>query len=252
MSTGVATAVGQVVWHTLLAPDVEKAKAFYGQLLGWEYEIFKPGEMDVPMIKQNGQSHGGIQEITSPGTPAHWCAYVQVEDLAATLGRVEAAGGKTLAPITAIPDVGSFAVIADPDGGVIAAFTPSGEMPPPAGTFLWDELLAEDVEGAKRFYTQVFGWTTAEMDVGETTYTLFKREGGADVGGLMQKPADVPVKSAWLTYLATDDVDATAAKAKELGGAVMMEGFDVPNVGRLAVLGDSAHAAFGLFKPNAA
>jgi uncharacterized protein len=251
MSTSVATSVGQIMWHTLMTPDVEKAKAFYGKLLGWEYEIFKPGEMDVPMIKQNGQSHGGIQEIKVAGTPPHWAGYVQVEDLSAMLERAEAAGGKTLVGVTPIPDVGSFAVIADPDGGVICGFTPSGEMPAPAGTFLWDELIAEDVEGAKRFYTEVFGWTTSDMDMGDMTYTLFQRDGDVNVAGLMPKPPNVPVKSAWLTYLGTDDVDAATAKVKELGGAVMMEAFDVPNVGRLAVAGDPFHTAFGLFKSSA-
>lgn len=250
MSTGVETAIGQVVWHTLVTPDVEKAKAFYGELLGWEYEIFKPGELDVPMITQNGQQHGGIRPIEMEGTPPHWFGYVRVEDLAAMLQRAEKAGGKTLVPVTQLSDVGSIAVIMDPDGGVIAGFTPAGDMPTPTGTFVWDELIAEDVEGAKRFYTEVFGWKTADMDMGETTYTLFKREGDADSGGILPKPPELPFKSAWLTYIATDDVDATASKAKELGGTVMGEPFDVMNVGRIAVLLDPFGASFGLFKPS--
>ena len=113
MSTGVQTAVGQIVWHTLMTTDVEQATSFYGELLGWEYEVFKPGELDVPMIRQHGLEHGGIQPIQGEGTPPHWYGYVQVEDLAATTGRVESAGGRTLVPATPIPDVGSFAIFAD-------------------------------------------------------------------------------------------------------------------------------------------
>jgi uncharacterized protein len=250
MSTGMQTAVGQIVWHTLMTTDVERAKSFYGELLGWEYDVFKPGELDVQMISQHGQQHGGIQPVQGEGTPPHWYGYVQVEDLASTIGRAESAGGKTLVPATPIPDVGSFAIFADPQGAVIAAFTPAGEMPAPAGTFLWDELLATDVEAATRFYGEVFGWTSSEMQGAFGTYTLLKRDGDVDVGSVMLKPNDASGPAAWLTYLATDDVDATVSRAKELGANVMMAGFDVPDIGRLAVLADPAGAVFGIYKPN--
>jgi hypothetical protein len=70
-----------------------------------------------------------------------------------------------------------------------------------------------------------------------------------NAGGLMPKPEHVPGPAAWVTYLATDDVDATAAKAKQLGGSVLEPAFDVPSVGRIAVIADSTGAAVGLFKP---
>jgi uncharacterized protein len=250
MSTGVQTAIGQIGWHTLVTTDVEQAKSFYAELLGWEYEVFKPGEMDVPMISQNGQMHGGIQPIRHEGTPSHWCAYVVVEDLASTIGKVESGGGKTLVPSTPIPGVGQFAVFADPQGGVFAATQAEGDLPVPTGTFLWDELLATDVDAAKRFYTSVFPWTTVDRDMGDMIYTLLKRAGDVDVGGLMRKPDESPGPAAWLTYVATSDVDATVVKAKKLGASVYMEGMDVPEVGRFAVLADPAGAAFGLFSPN--
>ena len=250
MTTGVQTTVGQIGWHTLVTPDVEQAKEFYGALLGWEYQVFKPGEMDVPMISRNGEMHGGIQQRTSDSTPPHWCGFVHVEDLAATTARVESGGGSTLVPAMPIPDVGQIAVFADPQGAVFGATQGAGELPVPTGTFLWDELLALDVEAAKRFYGDVIGWTTADMDMGDMVYTLLKRSGGVDVGGLMRKPEDAPGPAAWLTYVATDDVDASVARTKELGGAVFMEGMDVPEVGRFAVVADPAGAVFGLYKPK--
>jgi predicted enzyme related to lactoylglutathione lyase len=60
VSTGVQTRVGQFVWHDLLTTDVERAQSFYTELLGWEIETWKPGEMDYPMIKANGVQHGGF------------------------------------------------------------------------------------------------------------------------------------------------------------------------------------------------
>ena len=250
MSTGVQTAVGQFVWHEHLSNDVERAKGFYTQLLGWELEIYKAGEMDYPMIKRNGQTHGGFSKLEQSG-PAHWLGHVAVDDVDGTVSRAEARGGKTLAGPFDMPEIGRFALIADPQGGVVSAYKPAGDAPSSAGTFVWDELLATDVEGAKSFYTEVFGWTTADMDMGETgVYTMFRRAGETDSAGLMQKPPDAPGPTAWLTYIATDDVDATVEKAGTLGASTLMAPMDIPGVGRIAVLADPTGAAFGLFKPS--
>ena len=249
MSTGVQTAVGQIVWHTLVTNDIEQAKSFYGQLLGWEYEAFDAGETTVPMIKQHGISHGGLRPV-APGVPPHWFGYVLVADLDETIGKVGAAGGSVVAPAMQIPSVGRIAVFADAQGAVIAGFAPDGEMAKPTGTFLWDELLTEDIEDAKRFYRDVFGWTAADMDVGPGPYTMFSVDDVQTAGG-MTKPAEDPGPSRWWPYMATEDVDATVARAKELGGMVFLEGMDVPTVGRIAVLGDPTGATFGIYKPSA-
>jgi predicted enzyme related to lactoylglutathione lyase len=152
-----------------------------------------------------------------------------------------------------VPEVGRFAVIADPQGAVLSAYEPAGEPPAGEGTFVWDELLTTDVEGAKRFYGEVFGWAAADMDMGGGgTYTMFKRAGDTDAAGLMRKPDEQPGPPAWLTYLGTDDVDATVAKAGDLGGTTFMAARDIPNVGRFAVLADPTGAVFALFKRAAA
>ena len=254
MSTSsVDTQVGRVVWHQLATSDVERAKRFYTDLLGWGIEVWKPGEIDYPMITVDGRTHGGFQD--SEGAPTRWIGHVLVEDADAALARAEANGGAAAAPILDMPEVGRFALIRDPEGAVLSAYTP-----PPAGgedgeefaagVFLWDELLAADVDGAKRFYSQVFGWETTDMDMGEMgTYTLFKGTGGIDAGGLMKKRDDMPAAT-WIPYLATDDVDATVARAGELGATVLMPGMDVPDVGRFAVLLDPTGGLFGLYRPK--
>jgi predicted enzyme related to lactoylglutathione lyase len=160
-------------------------------------------------------------------------AYVYVENVDATVGRAERNGGKVLFGPLDVPEVGRFAIIADPEGAAIAAFTPQADAPSGEGIFVWDELLSRDVEGAKRFYTEVFGWTLAQMDMGELGgYTLFKRaEGEADAGGLMAMPPGVEAPPSWLTYLGTDDVDATVERARALGAAVLNPGADIPGGG---------------------
>jgi predicted enzyme related to lactoylglutathione lyase len=155
--------------------------------------------------------------------------HVLVKDVDETVLRAEGAGGKILAEPMDMPEVGRMAVIADPQGAVIATFSPQGDAPRNGGTFVWDELLTTDVDDAKRFYGEVFGWTSEDKPMGPATYTIFKRAGDTDVGGLMQRPReDIPVH--WTTYIATQDADATVARAKELGATILSEPMDVPKM----------------------
>jgi predicted enzyme related to lactoylglutathione lyase len=253
-TTDVQTAIGRFVWHDHISSDVEKAKTFYAELFGWTIETWKPGEMDYPMINADGKQHGGFG--TAPeGVPSHWLGHVLVEDADETAAKAEAAGGKIIAPAMDIPEVGRIIVLVDPQGAVFSAFSPATSDPGPLaeGTFVWDELLTSDVEGAKSFYGEIFGWTTTEMDIGESDekYTLFQRTGDVSVAGCMAKPADLPVPAAWITYIGTDDVDATAEKAASLGAHVQVPPMDIPNnIGRFSVVIDPAGAAIGLFKGN--
>jgi uncharacterized protein len=89
------------------------------------------------------------------------------------------------------------------------------------------------------------------MDMGEMgTYTIFSRGEEQDVGGCMRTPPGVEAPPHWLVYIGVDDVDATAARAKELGATVFQESTDIPEVGRFAVVQDPAGAVFGLFRGN--
>src|SRR5437868_1012254 len=207
MSTQVQTAVGRFVWHDHASEDPAKAKDFYTSLFGWDTEIFKPGEIDYPMIIANGQGHGGFGKAQG-GAPPHWMGHVRVDDADAAAKRAESAGGTVLAGPMDIPEVGRFAAVRDPQGAVLSVFAPNdSEMPPSEGVFVWDELATSDVEGAKRFYGEVVGWTTADMDMGDMTYTMF-RTGDADRAGCMPMMPGVPAPF-WLSYIGTDDVDAT-------------------------------------------
>ena len=121
------------------------------------------------------------------------------------------------------------------------------QAPPATGTICWNEVLTSDAPAAVKFYTELCGWSTETMDMGPAgTYTLFTKD-GTHIGGCMAKPADCD-ESQWLNYIAVDDVDASAKKAKSLGGTICMEPQDIPNIGRFAVITDPTGAAFGLFK----
>lgn len=122
----------------------------------------------------------------------------------------------------------------------------------PSGALSWFECGTRDAERSKSFYTQLFGWIAVDLPMpgGMGTYTII-RAGGADVAGLYQLagPMFEGVPSHWMTYVAVDDVDATARRATELGGKVVAPPMDVPGVGRMAVLQDptGAHISVSYF-----
>jgi uncharacterized protein len=248
LSTDVRTKVGTFIWHENNSTDPSKAKSFYTELLGWDTEAW-PGEMEYTIIKVGDKGHGGLSAAQG-GAPSHWMGNVFVEDVDEVARRTEAAGGKVLYGPQDIPEVGRFALISDPQGATVSAFAPrpQGDGELGEGVFVWDELHTSDPAAAKSFYGEVLGWTARDEDMGGFTYTIFQNRSGTDIGGCMQLMEGMQAPPHWLVYIGTDDVDATTARAKELGATVHVEPTEIPNVGRFSVLQDPAGAAFGLFK----
>ena len=249
MST-VATTIGKFVWHEQVSDDPKRAQDFYTQLFGWGTEVFEAGEMDYTMISSGGQTHGGFGKAMEGAPPPHWLSHVRVENVDETIEKAQSAGGKLAAGPLEMGEVGRMAIIGDPQGAYISAYQPLSEGPVPEGVFVWDELGTTDADGAQRFYEQVFGWTTNDMGDAYGGYRIFNR-GETGVAGLMALP-DASIPPHWQPYVGVDDPDATAAKATELGGSVLAEPMDVPEVGRIAVLRDPQGATFGIIKPQPA
>jgi predicted enzyme related to lactoylglutathione lyase len=194
LSTGVQTKVGTFIWHENQSTDVEKAKSFYTELLGWQTEAWS-GEMEYTIIKVGDRGHGGFIAAQG-GAPSHWNGSVFVEDADETVRRAEAAGGRILFGPESMPEVGRFAVIADPQGAVTTAFAPQGDGELGEGVFVWDELHTSDPAAAKSFYGEVYGWTPDDQDMGGVTYTIFKR-GDVQVAGCFPLMEGEVVSRSW-------------------------------------------------------
>ena len=121
------------------------------------------------------------------------------------------------------------------------------------GAFCWIELGTSDPEAAKRFYNQIFGWSAVDMPAApDLIYTMLRKD-EKDVGALYKlkeehKAEGVPPH--WLSYISVDSADETAKRAKELGGTVVMDPFDVFDVGRMAILQDPTGATFAIWQPR--
>jgi uncharacterized protein len=118
-----------------------------------------------------------------------------------------------------------------------------------AGTFCWNELATRDAKKSIEFYCSVFGWTTEIDTCGDMEYTVFKK-GDFPVGGMLQLDSNWPeeVPSHWGCYISTNDVDATATHAEELGGTICREPQEAGEEGRFAVIQDPTGAVVSIFK----
>lgn len=114
------------------------------------------------------------------------------------------------------------------------------------GQFCWVELSTSDDDAAKSFYSSLFGWSVQEMPIPNGVYNMMQLR-GRTAAAIMKNP-QAPV--AWMSYVATDDVDASANKAKELGGTIIVPPMDAMEAGRFAVFTDPQGAALSLWKRN--
>jgi predicted enzyme related to lactoylglutathione lyase len=119
------------------------------------------------------------------------------------------------------------------------------------GTFCWPELVTIDQAGAKKFYTSLFGWTFEDSPLDQGgTYTMLKLK-GMDVGALHQMDKERQsqgIPPHWGAYVSVESADQATTKAKSLGANVLMEPFDVMDVGRMAILQDPTGAVFQVWE----
>jgi uncharacterized protein len=250
---------GRFIWYELMTPDVEAAKAFYGKVIGWTAQEMPMEGGAYTIFEAAGAGVGGAMllsdEHKAQGVPPNWTAYVNVDDCDAAAEKVKALGGSVLKAPDDIPEVGRFAIVADPHGAVIAIMkpVPPAEARPraPRGTVGhggWHELMAGDADADPKFYQALFGWTEAgRHDMGPMgVYHLIGNADG-EVGGAMTKPEQMPV-TCWRYYFEVDDVDAAAERAKAAGGSIISGPMDVPGGSRVVGGMDPQGAHFCLVK----
>ncbi len=248
------TPASQFVWYELLTSDTKAAEAFYAEIVGWQMvDSGLPG-MSYTFACAGERRVGGImtipQEVRERGGRPGWLGYVAVADVDAKASEVVALGGSVRRQPDDIPNVGRFAVIADPQGAILTLFRGQGTPPPPpeAGTLgmpSWHELYAKDWQAAFAFYEALFGWKKDRaVDLGPMgTYQLFSA-GGAAIGGMMDLP-QAPMPS-WMYYFSVGDIDEAAARILDKGGAVLNGPIQVPSGGWIVQAVDPQGAAFAL------
>lgn len=243
---------GTPCWDDLATTDPDDARTFYGQLFGWEFDVGGPETGFYSTARLRGHQVAGLGPQMNEGQPVAWTTYLATADIDATVAAATAAGGTTLLAPVDVMGFGRLAVLSDPTGGAFGlwqAGTHNGtEIANETGAPVWNELMTRDLERAKDFYAEVFGFTYESFGEG-MPYAMFQVD-GRTAGGLGQLPEEVPVAvpAHWRLYFAVDDCDATVEKAVDMGGTVTQPAMDAP-FGRFAGLADRQGAALLVVTP---
>lgn len=247
-------APGTPNWIDLGVPDPARAATFYGGLFGWTAEEGPPEAGGYRMCLLRGEPVAGLGPQMNPDGPPYWTTYISVTDVAASTARAVELGGAVYVEPMEVMTAGVMSVCADPSGAAFSLWEPrdhqGAALVNEPGTFAWNELLTDDVDGSIAFYTALLGWT-AQASAGEMAYTEFQLA-GRSIAGLMAKPPDMPPEapSMWTVYFAVDDADAAVARIAELGGALLMGPMEI-EPGRFATVADPDGAVFNVMKLNA-
>jgi uncharacterized protein len=245
---------GRFLWYELMTTDVEGAKAFYADVIGWGLQSVAP---DTPYIlfTAGGVAVSGLsvmrQDAMDAGFRPGWLGYIGVDDVDMAAHQIEQLGGIMHVPPIEVPGISRFAIAADPQSATFALMkwlNSPGEQPAELeglGRVGWHELIAADWEKTWSFYRELFGWRKAEADTGDTgVYQRFS-VGGVTVGGMFTKPATVPMPF-WLYYFNVADIDAAGYRLKAGGGQILEGPLEVPGNRWMIQCRDPQGAIFAL------
>lgn len=249
---------GGFVWYEHMTDDLDKAVAFYSAVVGWQIKDSGMPHMRYMMFGRAGIDVGGMSSWSSMGQvrPAQWIGHIYTPDVAAATNAVVAEGGQQLRPPAEVPHVGSFSVVADPQGAQYQLFQPNQQYAPPRlgpadlGGVGWRELVTTDWPKAWEFYSSHYGWTKdATVDMGSRgLYQTFTLDAGSG-GGMMNLTPEMQAAGAvpaWLFYFTIEDIKAGAQRVTDNGGTVLNGPMQVPGGGWILTAADSQGATFAL------
>jgi predicted enzyme related to lactoylglutathione lyase len=251
-----AESIGGFIWYELMTTDADAASRFYTDVVGWQVAASGMPNMDYRELNTATGPVGGIlqldQKMLDGGAQPVWLGYVAVEDVEATTASVTDAGGRVLVPPTDIPDVGRFAMIADPQGiPIYVMHVVSGEpsqafRPSTDGHCAWNELATPDQAGALRFYTSLFGWTLGEtMPMGDLGDYQMIDLGESTIGAVMTAAPDGSPPM-WRFYFRVPNLGDAVAKIETGGGTVLHGPQEVPGDDEIVIAMDPLGAMFAL------
>ena len=259
MPTVTQHAVGTFSWPELSTTDPAAAKKFYTSLFGWQFRDVPMGELgNYTILTLDGNEVGALTgmmpELQKQGVPPNWLSYVTVQNVDDSAKKAKDLGGTVAMGPFDVMDLGRMAVITDPQGATFSLWQPLkhigvGVLDEP-GSLGWTQLNAKDAAKAKPFYTGLLGWTSRDdaMPGEQGAYTTWLKGDGM-AGGMMAMPANDPSPPHWLVFWAVRDVDASYARAIDLGARSFVPPTEIPGgMGRIAVLADPQGAVFALVK----
>lgn len=246
---------GKVIWNDLITEDLAAARQFYAGLFGWTFENAQARSGNEYVVARHGDTYvAGILSVDARDDGqkvTRWLPYVSVGDVDAAIERSVAAGA-TVAVDTRDVSLGQVAAIVDPEGAVIGLANsrigdPDDQTTRAApGRVVWSELLSRDPVAASAFYRLLAGYDIDIVNRRGGEYT-FLSSNGAKRAGILARPGD-DIEPVWLTYFGVSDPREAAARAKQLGGTVLVPPSPELRDGTMAIVTDPAGAVLVLQK----
>jgi predicted enzyme related to lactoylglutathione lyase len=248
---------GSFCWIELVTTDQNAAKQFYTSLFGWSVSDnpMGPGEF-YSIFKLHGRDVAAGYTLRKDrldrGVSVHWSLYIAVDNADQAAAKAAQAGGSILMPAFDVMDAGRMAVIHDPTGAVFSVWQAKNSqgigVAGENGALCWADLSTPDPDRAQKFYSSLFGWKLEKAEKDPSGY-LHIKNGEHYIGGIPPAAHRNPKEHAyWLLYIQVADVEASVAKAKQLGGKILMPPKFMEGVGAWAILADPQGAVFSVFK----
>ena len=218
------------------------------ELMGWTSKDMPttPGAPDYTQFYVGDKTVAGGSPMppNMPGVPSMWNNYVTVDNVDAMTNKAVTLGATVAMPVMDVMDAGKMSAIADPQGAHLFLWQPKkhigAEMVNAVGCMSWNELYTKDVEGSKKFYAALFGWTYETDD--KTGYVTIKNNGRMNGGIFAITPQMGQMPPKWMVYFTVKSAKDTAEKVKQLGGKVWDQK-DI-SIGTIIIISDPTGASF--------
>jgi uncharacterized protein len=252
-----AKAGARFVWYELATTDIETAKAFYADVVGWDTgDAPMPGSV-YTQFTAGGTPVAGLMKLTGGerrnGPAPQWVGFVGVDDVDVAACRVQQLGGSVHVPPTNVPNITRFSVVADPHMVPLALVkgpergSETTMRPGAPGHVGWHELQlhVSDLERSFAFYSELLGWQKVDIQTGSMGTYLQFGAGTKTIGGMFAGP-ERSALSLWLFHFNVGDIEAAAKRVETGGGQIIYGPAAVPGGARVVHCRDPQGAVFAL------
>lgn len=249
---------GSFFWYDMVSKNPEATRTFMPRVFGWDAShAVMPDGTPYISFSSAGKLVCGLMPLSErrdfDSGRAHWMTYLEVDGLATAQSRVENSGGEILGNQQTVPDLGAYQVIRDPDGALVALVEARRKVLQQGNNWnsvVWNELICRDADRIGDFYHSIANWTISSDASNNFEYGFFTQNRVNMAGLLEMKGHDFgDIKSSWQVYIAVEDIDAAVNKVTLNGGQISAEPFDMPGIGRIAIVIEPGECQFSLLQP---
>lgn len=245
---------GKYVWADLFTADPGDASQFYCDLFGWTPSMLSRGNRTYIVLSNQGRPVAGIvlrPRWLKDEVRGRWVGYLSVADVARTARRATANSGRLLFGPKDLGNRGTQAVLVDDQDVLIGLLHSSTGDPEDyeaePGEWVWAQTFVREPAKAAAYYQEVFGYEATPDTRTARSDAYILSSGGYARGGLGPVPFRPDARPGWLGFVRVGDLGAALARARQLGGRVLVSPKTRPD-SRLAVIADPLGAAVGLIQ----